>query len=490
MAPIVKTYVPSIVYRPGSDVGSDVYLLAIEIFDTNWAAQAPDAAPTVRIVAENGSTQRLAPQTMTQYSALVGKYYYAWSVSNTWTLENEFIEFSYQVSSVTYKSINLVQVLVNVPDAVWDEDSPSHLDPNTFGAAIFEIIDDTSQIKPKTDNLPSDPTSETNATSNKNSIITEVDANEVKIDGIKAKTDILTFNGSNVLSEDQSPEIHFHPIFLGGFDYYDYKQAQQYPVYIVDAKGRVTLTPGNVTTPGSYLVVRYRQNQSAAVQSGALTVGTTNGLNVYFTFDPDTAPNDIKPGDSISLVFLDTVVTVGGQVFDMPTITLGPFTVVDSVSEPGEVQAGCTTTSIITDITGPGDDTYNNMQLQVISNFGGSDPIKLTRQIKDFVQSTGTFIVEPAFPAAPASGDVALVIANITEDLDAKDRMLGLLHQNIAVEHTFVGDNHTQSDYWIYDTKANANTHDKSTGLLFTYSLVTTFDINDKPSITKMVKDS
>jgi hypothetical protein len=42
-------------------------------------------------------------------------------------------------------------------------------------------------IKLKTDNLPIDPTSETNATANKNQIITEVNNNEIKIDAVQTK---------------------------------------------------------------------------------------------------------------------------------------------------------------------------------------------------------------------------------------------------------------------------------------------------------------
>jgi len=49
--------------------------------------------------------------------------------------------------------------------------------------------DEIDAIKIKTDNLPIDPTSETNATTNKNSIITEVDNNEAKIDIIDAIVD-------------------------------------------------------------------------------------------------------------------------------------------------------------------------------------------------------------------------------------------------------------------------------------------------------------
>lgn len=69
---------------------------------------------------------------------------------------------------------------------------------NNNETKIDSVLSDTTAIKAKTDNLPVDPTSETNATSNKNSIISEIDDNEVKIDAlqgdvtaIKNKTDNL-----------------------------------------------------------------------------------------------------------------------------------------------------------------------------------------------------------------------------------------------------------------------------------------------------------
>ena len=64
-----------------------------------------------------------------------------------------------------------------IADAVWDEDLSVHLGSGSTG----KTLDD---IENKTTNLPTDPASETNATTNKNSIISEVDDNETKIDSI------------------------------------------------------------------------------------------------------------------------------------------------------------------------------------------------------------------------------------------------------------------------------------------------------------------
>jgi len=339
-----------------------------------------------------------------------------------------------------------------------------------------DILDDTGEMQGK---LP---------TNNIMGSSVKTDKDD-EIDAIKAKTDVLTFNGSNVLSEDQSPKVIFQPVCLGGFDYFDYAGTTEYPVFIKDANGRVALNAGHITTPGSFAVIRYRQNNGQIVQSGVLTIGTTNGLNVHFDYTNGTPPNDIRPGDSVGIAFIGTVVTVGGQVFEMPTFSVGPLAVSDTISEPGTVQALSTTLSIITDITGPGDDTYKNMQLRIIGNFGGSAPVKLTRLIKSYTQSTGTFIVEPPFPVAPSEDDIVIVESIISENLEARDRLLALMHENIYVENTYDAEgNHTGSTVELYDTKANANTHDGSTGLLASYTLTVTYEDN-KAKTHLMVKD-
>ena len=60
--------------------------------------------------------------------------------------------------------------------------------------------DEINAIKVKTDNLPSDPSSEANATSNKNSIIAEINANEVKIDSLAVDTSLILSELETVLA--------------------------------------------------------------------------------------------------------------------------------------------------------------------------------------------------------------------------------------------------------------------------------------------------
>lgn len=208
--------------------------------------------------------------------------------SGTLTEQNEVYKFSFTFTTlgqfrVKYftpmnfpNAIESVEIVNSIPDQVWDEPLAGHMDSGTTGEALDEagMVSDPNaiadaiwdellaghtitgsagkaitDIQAKTDNLPSDPASETNATSNttsiltaltsvpanvwsfttrtltsfgtlvsdvwsfvtreltgiggsgiaseanattnKNSIISEVDANEVKIDAIKNKTDNL-----------------------------------------------------------------------------------------------------------------------------------------------------------------------------------------------------------------------------------------------------------------------------------------------------------
>jgi len=101
-------------------------------------------------------------------------------------------------------AIESVEIVNSIPDQVWDEPLSGHLDSGTTGEALDDagmvsdpgaIADavwlsnesgvgrqltegtkdsEIDDIKAKTDNLPSDPSSETNATSNTNSILTAI----------------------------------------------------------------------------------------------------------------------------------------------------------------------------------------------------------------------------------------------------------------------------------------------------------------------------
>ena len=95
-------------------------------------------------------------------------------------------------------------------DFGWNEDSKLQIEyrktqVTDITGDIGQVQSDVTAIKERTDNLPDDPTSETNATTNKDAIISEVDDNETKIDSmqgdvtdIKTQTDKMHFDGDNI----------------------------------------------------------------------------------------------------------------------------------------------------------------------------------------------------------------------------------------------------------------------------------------------------
>ncbi len=122
----------------------------------------------------------------------------------------------------------------DIADAVWDEAIADHLSAGSTGEALQSADDsvdisliaeevwtfnatgigrtltqgtrdtEIDAIKAKTDNLPVDPASEANATTNTNNIIAEIDANEVKIDALSTQ---LTNAETNIISEIDANEV-------------------------------------------------------------------------------------------------------------------------------------------------------------------------------------------------------------------------------------------------------------------------------------------
>ncbi len=54
-------------------------------------------------------------------------------------------------------------------------------------------------------------------------------------------------------------------------------------------------------------------------------------------------------------------------------------------------------------------------------------------------------------------------------------RALGLLGDNAVIDYDWIDTNNTVATIWIYDSKANAQTHDEVTGLLYKYAVACTF---------------
>lgn len=88
--------------------------------------------------------------------------------------------------------IDALPSAVDNADAVWDEDKTGHIGADTFGQEVQSHATPT-EVKTQADQALTDydPPTRAEATSDKNEIITEVDANETKIDAVLADTSAM-----------------------------------------------------------------------------------------------------------------------------------------------------------------------------------------------------------------------------------------------------------------------------------------------------------
>lgn len=160
---------------------NQAYEFEIALIDRNGDF---DTSGTVSIEIENTSTGATeASGTMT----VQGDVY---KFTHTFTSLGQFRAL-YTTPSGFKNGLEAISIVNSIEDSVWDEALASHLTAGSTG----EALDD---IKDKTDNLPPDPAAESNATTNTNNIIAEIDANELKIDAIA--TDITAHRNAVEIS--------------------------------------------------------------------------------------------------------------------------------------------------------------------------------------------------------------------------------------------------------------------------------------------------
>jgi len=79
----------------------------------------------------------------------------------------------------------------------------------------------------------------------------------------------------------------------------------------------------------------------------------------------------------------------------------------------------------------------------------------------------------------------------LTDIITKLKRLLGLHGDNCVIERTWnENSDNTVYNLYIYDSKANAETHNKSTGLLYEYSMACSDHSNNKPGTSKHYKES
>jgi hypothetical protein len=259
-------------------------------------------------------------------------------------------------------------------------------------------------------------------------------------------------------------------------------------IYIWDQSGNFVLTAGMVTAAGTYNIFRMRGGDSTLIDTGTPTAEVFSG-SLRVKFPLDFASNVFLPGDVILTVVAGIQLTVGGKTFRLPVME-GFVTITgENVAAQGLIQAGSTTTAIITDIDAD-DGLFDGMQVSIEQDNSGLPDYFVTRNIKHYDNATKTFTLDEAIPFTPVAGNIVLVLNKKSSAGNVEDlaRLLGLMQENIWIINTFDGTNHTGSVIELYDSPANATAHDGSTGLVAKYTFTATVD-NDKPINTLMVKD-
>jgi hypothetical protein len=146
LSALANIYGPPILEIP--DSSSTLYPFTLIVRDSEGHLADLDSSPTLAAINAAGTDRSANLSSVTH--AATGRYTFTYSVASSATEEGLRISATGAVSS----SARYVEIIVAV--------------------ANYDSITTLAAIKAKTDNLPADPASEANATSNKNSIITKL----------------------------------------------------------------------------------------------------------------------------------------------------------------------------------------------------------------------------------------------------------------------------------------------------------------------------
>lgn len=236
------------------DSGNMIFKISCGLFDTDGNPEDPDVQETVPLMAikaraingqadktaffddESGSTGATASTTYgTPYVRMVkdstGRFSTYYKLPDSENPDNWTFTFKYAENSVEFVRERSITVADQSQDTVTLEDSNANKDViieaikqrgNVTAPAANTIMDDlvteidenetkidavqstADDIDAKTTNLPTDPASETNATSNKDEVISEVDDNETKIDAVQSTADNIDAKTTNLPTDPTS----------------------------------------------------------------------------------------------------------------------------------------------------------------------------------------------------------------------------------------------------------------------------------------------
>jgi hypothetical protein len=445
-------------------------------------------------------------------------------------------------TSETNATANKNEIVTDIDDVkgtafVKDTDSLVNIRPETD--KIQTIDDNVDAIKLKTDNLPADPASETNVDAAETAILNDHTVMKQKAAGsYDRETDSLEALSEQIVVIDGNVDdielfvqnqviVGFDEMNFAGIDIFNYAMDNvEFGFWVQDRAGNKLIGISDVAANGTYIVIRYRQGSSTVIDSGALSIKSeVNNLKFYFNINIKLG--DWIPGDMLAVQLSGSSLLINTKTYYLPVLVqIIPLTG-DQIAASGNIGASSTTTVIDTALS-DSDDYYNGMQVAVIRpNAPSSDNKMVVRNIVDFESSTGYITVDKALPFTPTTSDRFFILGKVSgsnvpdlqDDIDVitgklptnfimgssvqsdKDdeidaikadvtRVLGLVNENVVMEHNYdVEDKHTGWTVWIYDSKTNADSHDKSTGLLETYTMTVTYDASDNPTVTKIVRN-
>jgi len=147
-----------------------------------------------------------------------------------------------------------------------------------------------------------------------------------------------------------------------------------------------------------------------------------------------------------------------------------PFEVYDASDQPLTGESG----NVVTRLTHNG---ANASEAVTVSEIGSTGRYEATFT----PTSLGTYKL--TVDKTGISADTRIEVSDpwIVEESDLDDihgdikRALGLLGDNSVIDYDWTDTNNDVATIWIYDSKANAQTHDEVTGLLYKYAVACTF---------------
>jgi hypothetical protein len=352
-------------------------------------------------------------------------------------------------------------------------------------------VADMRAIREKTDNLPSDPADqsavEAAITSAQGSIVGEINANEAKIDILDTNVDTIVTKlptnniiGSSVKT-DKDDEIDAIKLKTDKLTF-DVSNNIESRVNDKGFLNDLSTSQVNGEVDAALSDIGLDHLVQVSIGTGKPTIGTLvdkiMNKNASQTFDPTAdsleAQADAVPDVPTESEIADAVETKlatehGSGDWDAVTSVAGLATEANATTNKNDVIAAMPSVAGLA--TEANATSNKNSIISARPSVAGlATEVNATANKEDIIDAISS--------AEPDLSPVTTML----------NRVLGLLHENTYVVNAFSGNVHTGSVIEIYDSKAHANTHDGSTGLVARYTLAVTMS-GANPTSYKMVKE-